>query len=58
MSQIARISDKEMEKLREISKKTGVPLKKLIDVGAKHVINEWKKGNFGILTESNNILEV
>jgi len=53
MSQIARISDKEMEKLREISKKTGIPLKKLIDLGAKHVIKEWKEGRFGLLIEQN-----
>jgi len=52
MSEITRISEKEIEELREISKKTGIPLKKLIDIGAKHVIKEWKKGNFNILIES------
>lgn len=51
MSEITRISEKEIQELREISKQTGIPLKKLIDIGAKHVIKEWKKGNFNVLLE-------
>lgn len=53
MSEITRISEKELKQLREISSKTGIPVKKLIDIGAKHVITEWKKGNFNVLIETN-----
>lgn len=50
-SETTRISESEKKQLQEISKKTGVPLKRLIDMGAKHVINEYQEGRFGVLLE-------
>lgn len=50
-AQTTRISDAEKKKLQEISRKTGIPLKKLIDLGAQHVISEWQSGKFGVLSE-------
>jgi len=53
MSETTRISEKEKKELQEISKKTGISIKKLTDMGAKHVIREYKEGNFGVLSEQN-----
>lgn len=50
-SETTRISEAEKKQLQEISKKTGVSLKKLMDLGAKHVIKEHAEGRFGILLE-------
>ena len=52
MSNTIRISEEEKARLQDISKKTGIPLKRLIEMGAKHVINEYKEGRFGVLSES------
>jgi len=51
VSDTTRISEKEKKELQEISKKTGISLKKLTDMGAKYVIKEYREGNFGVLSE-------